>query len=374
MAQHVRKGRSATFLMTMLLLTTWLPFGQPVSVGAREHSRSPLPVAIQRSYFGEDRASYLSEISDLIVTGKIIRVETASEGWRGAVHPSADLQPDKRLVLTVTIEDVLKGGKLAGRTATLDVLAIPEPSDVRIDPAALQAQRDALLKELGGKLEEVQLKLFSSELTMTKRFIFFLKALDSSQGQSNRQQQNRSSVIYQYMNALEVESRAVDLVKHYIDLAQIRDMERREQAIVTSALSLLRDPQTPERFTEDALKDLVFLRMKPATKWLSETEGEELVRILTDPKRPDIIRSWASEVIRGLIESGQQVNPFPLLGVLEDSSDDVGRRLGVIYLLEQMNTPEIREAVTAILAKEPKTEEDKTVWRALARSPLSKQQ
>ncbi|MEM4413171.1 MAG: hypothetical protein QXD59_02730 [Candidatus Caldarchaeum sp.] len=352
------------------LLTIALPFCFYFAEGRPEIS---FPLATQRSYSGEDRVSYLAENSDVIVVGKIVRVIGIGDDQGGAIGLSVKSGPEVRLALTVTVEEVLKGSALARETPTLNVLGVSDFGDVSIDLAEAQARLQRVVDELGRDLQEAQVRFFSSKLTMSRQLIFFLKALGSPPERIDKQQ-HEAKPLYHYLNALEAESRVMDLVKTHINLAQIKDVERREQELIKLAFSLLRDPQTPEQLAEDAIKDLSFLRVKSAAKWLSDDEIEELVRITTDPKRPNAIRSWASVILGGSIAAERRIDPGPLLRMLEDSSDNVDRRLHVIYVLEQMNTPEIREAVAAILAKEPKTEEDKIVWRALAQSPLAKHQ
>jgi hypothetical protein len=251
-------------------------------------------------------------------------------------------------------------------------MAIPEPGDVKIHPIALQAEREYLLKESGGNLQEVQLKLFSQELTTTEQFIFFLKAADTLRHERGSQPQHTLMALYHYINAVKAEPKTVELIKGYLQLAETGDIEQRERGLIKRAFLLLRDPQTPERLAKDALDDLCYLKVRSAAKQLSDREVEEIIQIIADVERPDSIRSGASTVVGGLIASGRRIDPGPLLKMLENSSDTVDRRVGVVYLLEKMNTLEIRRGVAEILAKDPQTMEDKLVWQSLAKSFLAK--
>jgi hypothetical protein len=324
----------------------------------------------------------------IIVVGKVTGVRTAEgvnvrkfDGTSGAK------------IYTIRVEQVLKGSRIIP-SEELQVLIVPHVTVYGPpDPLFQQAEK---LPDLPRQIESYP----DIPLEQRRIFALFQANFNDPTGSviwEGVKELSSWGPLYGYSFSYQVSKNGqeVEVVKRYMQITSIKDQDEQIRQLAQYSLQLLRDRESSDLVALGAIRNLLGFNSNwawgrvtqrlgngqiiigPASRltaeYLSDPEMDELVQITTDRNRSGEVRSWLVTLFKDLNEyANRPINPGPFLRLLQDRSDDPDVRWKAIYLLEQLDGPEVRTVFREMLLEEPTTDSERMIWNRLKDFPILK--
>jgi hypothetical protein len=336
----------------------------------------------------------------VIVVGQLINVQTA-EGVK--VYNDNILRISGAKIYTIRIDEVLKGPRVSP-SEDIHVLILPWVEVYGNLPPGVAYRQIFEQYQQTGKLPSDLPRQTENypEIPLKQQRIFFLFPADFNDPTGNMlwvgmKELSAGRQFYGYTDSFQISKsrKEVGVVKRYLEISNVKNQDEQIRQLAQYSLDLLRGRESPKSVALGAVHNLrgfhsnwawgrVTQRLGngqiivgPASRltavYLSDPEMNELMQITTDSSWSADVRSWLVMLFAELNEhANRAISPGPFLRLLQDRTEDHYVRWNAIYLLEQLDGPEVRTVFREMLLEEPRTDSERTIWNRLKDSPILK--